>query len=159
MKKGIKYSILAAVIALCSCNPPYSPSDQDIFLEQKDVCMVAGMKEYIGGGGRLIQSSFNPSRHMYRGGDVEQNKDEATGCIVDIVNEYYVLTLDSTPSDAGTKVNGSLYLKHRSLPNSFRTYGTKDKPVEFEVLKAEGGKSWLWASSIKIGVVIKTGAQ
>lgn len=159
MKTGIKHIILLAFIALCSCNPPYSPSNQDIFLEQKDICMVVGVKEYIGGQGKAIQSSCNPSKHLYRGGNVEQNKDEATGCIVDIVNEYFVLMLDSRPSEAGAKVNGSLYLKHKSLPNSFRTYGSKEKPVEFEVLKAEEGKAWLWATSIKIGVVIKTGAQ
>lgn len=159
--KNLQHFLLLAVLAMMAagCNPPYSPSNQDVFLGQKDICMVAGQKEYIGGSGTMVQSSFNASKYLYRGGNVEQDRDAATGCLVDIINEYFVLMLNSVPGEAGTKVNGSLYLKHKSLPNSFRTYGSKDKPVEFEVLKVEEGKAWLWATSIKIGVVVRTSAE
>lgn len=160
MKKTLSYSLLmAAAMLVCSCDPPYTPSNQEVFLGQTDVCMVAGQKEYIGGGLTPVQSSFNPSKNLYRGGNIEHSTDEATGCQVELVNEYYVLKLETSPGEVGTKVKGSVYLKHKTLPNSFRTYGTSEKPVEFEVLKSEDCKLWLWSPDIKIGVVIRCGIQ
>lgn len=161
MKGRLKYFLTALyLLAAVSCGQPYSPSNQDVFMEQKDVCMVAGQKEYIGGASvSLVQSSYNPVKRQFRAGNVEQVRDETTGCTVDLVNDYFVLYLDGIPAEAGKKVSGYLYLKHRSLPNSFRTYGSESAPIEFDILKVEGSRAWLWAPSIKIGTVIKTGAE
>ncbi len=156
------YAAAAVLFALllASCKEPYAPSDKEVFLKQTDVCMVAGQKEYIGGATGKTQSSYNPTRHLFRGGNVEVAVDSTSNKAkreVETVNSYFVLMADAVPEGMGTSVNGVLYLKHPSLPNSYRTYGTTASPASFEVIRNENGLVWLWENKLKIGVVVRTG--
>lgn len=145
------------VLQFAGCRAPFVPSDKDVFLQQTDVCMVAGQKEYIGGATGRTQSSYNPTRHLFRGGKVDVAVDSVLKCTVETVNSYFVLMADAVPEGMGNSVSGILYLKHPSLPNSYRTYGTDAKPASFEVIKEEDNLIWLWENSLKIGVVVRKG--
>ncbi len=85
-------------------------------------------------------------------------KDTVLNINVETVNSYFVLMADAVPGAVGTNVNGVLYLKHPSLPNSYRTYGTNANPASFEVIKEDNSLVWLWENKLKIGIVVKVSA-
>ncbi|MBQ0097066.1 MAG: hypothetical protein KBS53_05385 [Bacteroidales bacterium] len=151
-------ALCLAALLLAGCRAPFVPSDKDVFLNQTDVCMVAGRKEYIGGSTGRTQSSYNPTRHLFRGGNIDVVKDTVLNVTVETVNSYFVLMADAVPGSVGTEVSGVLYLKHPSLPNSYRTYGTGANPASFEVIKEEKNMVWLWENKLKIGIVIRLSA-
>ena len=153
--KTVISALCLAALLLTGCKEPSVPSNKDVFLNQTDVCMVAGQKEYIGGSTGKTQSSWNPTKHLFRAGNVEVVKDTVANLSIEMVNSYFVLMADAVPGAVGTSVTGILYLKHPSLPNSYRTYGTSTTPASFEVLKQEKGMVWLWENNLKIGVVVK----
>lgn len=153
--KILNAALCLVILQFAGCKAPFVPSDKDVFLQQTDVCMVAGQKEYIGGATGKTQSSYNPTRHLFRGGNVDVAVDSVMKYTVETVNSYFVLMADAVPEGVGNSVSGILYLKHPSLPNSYRTYGTDTKPANFEVIKEEGGLAWLWENSLKIGVVVR----
>lgn len=157
--KILNVAFCLVFLHLTGCKVPFVPSDKEVFLGRTDVCMVAGQKEYIGPASGKIQSSYNPTRRLFRGGNIEVALDTTLNLSVETVSSYFVLIANAVPEAVGTSVDGILYLKHPSLPNSYRTYGTDSKPASFEVIKEENNLVWLWENNLKIGVVVRKGTS
>ncbi|MBQ9310373.1 MAG: hypothetical protein IJ222_05840 [Bacteroidales bacterium] len=66
----------------------------------------------------------------------------------DNMSDFYSLTLDEFPSEAGMKVSGTVsWTTGNNLHN---------KKTTFEVLKLEGDKVWLWSSKNRIALVVRS---
>lgn len=152
MKKVLR--ILACLTLLAytasSCKEPHNASDLDLFSSRKDICVVVGRKDMIDFAGKEIQTSFNQSKHLYRAGLPKVQLDSTSGKMVETVEEYYILALESIPNAEGATVSGSLHLKASTLSAGFRTYA-----VNMEVVKQEGSLAWLWDPSQKVGVIAR----
>ncbi len=145
-------------ISAHSCKAPYTPSNYDAFLQQENECLIVGKKIYIGGE-YDVQTSFNPTRHLLRVGNIEVVEDSVSKVTYEMVNDYFVLVLDGMPGEAGSVSKGYIYLKHHTLPNTFRTYGSESKPAEFSVARTENGKVWLWSEQFQTGAVVSKGEK
>lgn len=147
-----------AIFAAISCKAPFTPSNYDAFLQQENECLLVGKKIYIGGE-YDVQTSYNPTRHLFRVGNIETVKDTVSKVTYEMVNDYFAMILDGVPGETGSTIKGYIYLKHHTLPNTSRTYGSETNPAEFTVARAEGEKVWLWSEQFQTGAVISKGGK
>lgn len=140
MIKFFRIPVIVALLAclaglLCSCQRT-DGFDHDDFLGN-DVCLrVDGemLHSYSPSSGQL---SFNKGRREFRAG-------------TDAMSDYFVLTLSSVPKEEGQVVTGSLKWTTYNDIVSLSDLSFKVKEVTSD------GKIWLWCSSRKINVVVRT---
>lgn len=150
MRKVSHIILFAILLVSAACTDPNNVADVDVFRERKDICVVVGRKVMIDFESGNIQTSFNEAKHLYRAGRPVVQLDSTSGKMVETVEEYFVLSLQTVPGEAGATMAGSLHLKAASLSSGFRTY-----TVNLEVLKKEGSLAWFWDPSQKVGVIAR----
>lgn len=141
MMKRIAYIILAALALAVfpSCNGGTVVPLDEAFTQRELPGLVVGRKDMIPSiSPEDLQVSYNLTKHIFRVGNGENS-------------EYIVLVLKSNPSREGT-TEGNLILRSSSLS---RTYSS----LNLAVLKTTDEYTWLWDSTQKVGVVIKTGLE
>lgn len=151
MKNRLTVIIISvcSAIGLCCCNGPYMPSDREVFLSRTSECMLVGYKDMIVFHQDSIQHSFNETKHLYRTGKITTKTEQSTGNTVELVEEFFILKLDSAPGDAGSESTGKLYLTSSSLTRSYDN-------LHLKVLKRENGMIWMWDETKKLGIAFAT---
>lgn len=137
MKNHLLYIVCAAVSAcvmLQSCNDPaklrrefeMNTGGESLVVEGRAVLYF---EEY------RCQSRYSPDRVEFCVGD-------------DLMNTYYILDADKTPAGLGSRIRGNLSWATDTQVKSRRG-------LEFEVVKVEGDKFWLWCRKARIGLVVR----
>jgi len=145
----LKNILFSAALIVCSCSAPSTQSDAELFMSRTEICFVVGHKDMLDFTTNGIQTSFNASKNIFRAGIPSYVEDMTTGNLVETVDKYFILALNSSIPASGT-VNGKIYLKTDQISTGFRTYDS-----ELEVKKTQGELVWLWDDSKKIGIVIR----
>ena len=129
--KKLLYILLAA-ICLASCR---GEALRDEFAD------MDGMRIIIRGRSALVynpascQMSFNRERKEFR-------------VCKDNMSDFYYLKLSAIPAHDGQRLTGDIQWTTVNNLN-------RKKNVGFEVVRNEAGKFWLWAQSLRLGVVVE----
>ncbi len=143
--------IAVLMLSVCSCKAPVVPSDQEVFADRTDVCIMVGYKNMIDFSSGDMQYSFNESKHIYRAGVTLSQDEASTGQVVQTVQQYYVLHANGPIGEVGSSVTGNLVLCSPSISSGQRTYAIK----EGTVLKADASQVWVWDPALHLGVIIR----
>ena len=148
---SVLMSSILLLPVLCSCKGQKGIPYEENFTAHNDICVVVGQREMIDFSEGNLQSEYNPVTHVFRGGVGLVQEDKGSGMQVETVQEYFVVVLDANPSAVGDQLKGSLILRSSSLNRVYT--------ASFKVVKLTETLAWLWDDNIKLGAVVKVGAE
>lgn len=143
-------SAVMCTILLSGCKGPARTPYNEQFLALEDVACIVGSRHMIDFSAGIVQTDCNPGLKRYRASVGVHEMDATTGYLVEVVKEYFVLTLESDPAtgtaEGASPIPGKLLLRTNALNREYK--------ATFAVLKLTDSRAWLWDENLKLGVVI-----
>ena len=134
MRKALKI-LLAALVLVSGCTCEKQKEDLTAFMADTTVRLSrSGTPQFVYDA-RTCQLGFNRSRCEF-----SAFKDDQT--------DYFILTLDSIPTQEDEEVHGSL-----SWTTSSNISILKD--IALEAVRIEGDRIWFWCSAMNLGAVVR----
>lgn len=132
MKRSITILLLAAVAALCACNP--RQMDEPL-LQAEGVLLQVDGKLILSLAPDEGQLGFNEAKREFRAG-----KDD--------MSEYFCINCSELPVEEGQHLTADVLW---TGPNGIQRRGR----VNMKVQQIRGGSIWLWSSHDRIAAVVK----
>lgn len=136
MKRYLQISTAFVLLSLTTL------SCRDAFRLREDFEMNVSSESLVIDGRTILsfdanrcQAAYSPAAVKFRVGD-------------DMMNSYYLLDADRAPSGVGSRIKGNLSWTTETQVKSRRG-------LDFEVVKVEGDKFWLWNRKARIGLVVR----
>jgi len=130
MRRLIPLLLTLAVLASCK-DDRYLPA----FTGAENVCLMQKGKVLCTYDPATYQIGFNRNQGQFR-------------VHTDNMSDYFIVNVDSVPSELGQEVNGSI------IWTTATDIFTK-RDITLELVRVEGDKLWLWASQGQIGAVVR----
>jgi len=140
--------IILAVVAICACGKDTHTDFRSVFEQREGICFVVGSKDMLDFTKGNVQCEYNNLKCTYRAGLGVIKYDLTDFTYAEIMEEYYVVILDSTPT-------GKVEEKHKATVLLRSTSLSRQYDANFVTVKSSDEYLWLYDDSLKLGVVVK----